>query len=96
MRSKLRNISKRTLLLIPRSFIIGGSLYSFCFSFTSCSQDPWTEKEKTDFMTDCQKENDDKNFCTCYMTAIMKAYPQAEDAVKLSFEEAVEYSKSCE
>ncbi len=62
----------------------------------ACEQDPWSEKEQNAFMKECRAETNKEDYCRCYMANVMDEYPQAEDSKKMSFEEAVEFSKECE
>lgn len=64
--------------------------------FAACSQDPWSEEEKQEKFDECMEESDSKSYCDCYVGKLMEKYPLAENADKISFEEAVEIGKTCE
>ncbi len=81
---------------MSKRFFIGTLTIAGAMSFSMCSDDPWTETEKDEFITDCMKDADDRSYCNCYLQEMMDSYPQAEDAKALSFEQAVEISEKCE
>ncbi|MBD3636484.1 MAG: hypothetical protein HUJ25_04010 [Crocinitomicaceae bacterium] len=62
----------------------------------SCSDDPWTSEEKSDFLNSCEEEGGSPGYCDCFMKNTMEVYPRYEDAHGMSFEEAVELSENCQ
>jgi hypothetical protein len=66
-----------------------------CLAF-SCSEDPWSSKEKSNFLESCENEGGSPGYCDCFMDKTMDVYPRFEEALGISFEEAVEISEECE
>lgn len=62
----------------------------------SCNSDPWTGKQKTAFLESCEEEGGTPGYCDCFLDGTMERYPKYEDALGMSFEEAVEISLDCE
>ena len=69
--------------------------YILFFLLSSCSSDPWTEKEQKNFVNECMGEGGGKAYCKCYMETTMKEYPHFQDTKRMTFEEAVELSENC-
>ncbi|MFT4600672.1 MAG: hypothetical protein ACI857_000848 [Arenicella sp.] len=63
--------------------------------FVSCSADPWSREEKTEFKNECLDSGADNSYCNCYQEKAMKEYPNYEAMDAISFEEAVELSINC-
>lgn len=67
-----------------------------CLLFlVSCSSDSWSSAEKNEFISGCKGEGGGSFYCKCFMRKVMEAYPNYEDADKMSVEEAVELSNEC-
>lgn len=79
-----------------QGLIIGFLLMTSVIGLTACDQDPWTEEEQKNVRKECMKESQDKSYCDCYVKALMEKYPLAEDAERISFEEAIEIAVECE
>lgn len=79
----------KTYLIICSFLFLGLSQFS-------CENDPWTRKQKSAFLESCEEEGGTPGYCDCFLDQTMDRYPEYEDALGMSFEEAVEISVECE
>lgn len=62
----------------------------------SCSNDTWSDKERSVFFTGCINEGGSKDYCECYLEKVMYKNPIAEDANDMDYETKIELSKNCD
>lgn len=79
-----------------KTYLILFSLILLAASQLACEQDPWTRKQKSAFIESCEEEGGAPDYCDCFLDGTMDRYPKYEDALGMSFEEAVEISVDCE
>ena len=80
-----------------KTYLIRFSLILLLGTFAcSCQNDPWTGDQKSAFLESCEEEGGTPGYCDCFLQQAMDRYPVYEDALGMSFEEAVELSLACE